>query len=181
MGEALCSIMDGRRFVIGNLVSFETEYFYPAGFLGAGWTNWKGPIDGDGLSGEEDVDPRSVNIQMDEVSSFFSENFLREGERFITGEEKIRRWKEEKPDRVRLGGDVFHTLWTDYNVNQKNSFFEWLFQNFKIDFVDFLGQPLRNPQGKREGLYVCRQEVGGEGKWFLFHGWLDSEWRISAS
>lgn len=173
--------LDGRMFVIEGWVSLETECFDPAKFFGAGWSTWKGPIDGDGLSGEEDVDLRSIYLPADEVINFFSENFLKEGERFITGEEKIHRQKEENPDRVRLGGDVFYSLWTDYQVNEENSFFEWLFQNFKIDFIDFLGQPLRNPQGKREALYVCRHDVGGKGKWFRFGGWLDSEWRISAS
>lgn len=36
--------------------------FNPAKFIGAGWTIWRGPADGDGLSGEEDHDERSLAI-----------------------------------------------------------------------------------------------------------------------
>jgi hypothetical protein len=50
------------KFIFGDSKSILTKSFDPVSFLGKGWATWKGPADGDGLSGEEDIDPRSLAL-----------------------------------------------------------------------------------------------------------------------
>ena len=159
------------KFFFGESKSFLTKSFKPAEFIGKGWTVWKGPIDGDGLSGEEDVDKRSLSLSEIKLASLFFETCLKEGEKPIKGEEKLRRLKE-RPDLIRLGGNVFLGLWFDYQANKKNSAMEWLFQNRKITYLDFFGLILRYPDGDRRVLYLYRD--GGGWSWHC--SWLGNAW-----
>lgn len=165
-------LRNGCRVII-DPKSFLTKPFDLAGFLGKGWAIWKGPIDGDGLSGEEDVDLRSLTFTEIEFAKFLFETCLKEGETSITGEEKIRRLKEEKPNFIRFGGNVFLGLWEDYQANKENSILEWIYRNFKIRFMDFPGLILRNPSGNRKILGLRRD---GDGRWYRRYGWLDNQW-----
>lgn len=161
------------RLIFGDQKSILTKPFDPAGFLGKGWTIWKGPIDGDGLSGEEDIDPRSLAMTEVELAKFVFETCLRSGEKSIIGEEKLRWLKEEKPEFIRFGGNVFYGLWLDYKANKENSALEWLHRNFGVTFMDFLGLILRGPYGDRDALYLCRR---GDGGWYWRYDWLDRQW-----
>jgi hypothetical protein len=146
--------------------------FNPAEFIGQGWSVWKGPADGDGLSGEEDVDERSLALSQIEIDKFLFEACLQGDENSITGEEKLRRLKV-KPDFVRFGANVFLGLWLDYQANKENSVLEKLYREKKITYLDFPGLVLRSPHGDRFVLYLYRND-GGQGGWD--YGWLDLDW-----
>ncbi len=159
------------RVNIGDPKSILTKPFDPAEFLGKGWQTWKGPVNGNGLSGEEDIDLRPFSLSEIEIAKFLFETGLREGEEMTPGEEKLRRLKEEKPGFIRFGGNVFLGLWLDYQVNKENSVLEWLFRNLKIGYMDFFGQILRNPSAAR--IALCLLRLGG-GKWRWDTFWLEN-------
>ena len=167
-------LKNGGRLIIGDLnpKSILTKPFNPAEFLGNGWTTWKGPADGDGLAGEEDIDSRSLALSEIEIAKFVFETCLKAGEKSIKGEEKLRRLKE-KPDFIRFGGNVFFGLWLDYQANKENSILEWFYRNLKISFMDFPGQVLRDPDGDRLALDLYRSD-GGEWHWLYY--WLGRDW-----
>ena len=168
----LQSAIEGRFFFDDSKKLLLTKLFDPAKFLDKGWTTWKGPSDGDGLSGDEDVDPRSLAFSEIEVGKFLFETCLEEGEKRIAGEEKFRRLKE-RPDFIRFGGNVFLALWEDYQANKKSSILEWLYQTQKVSFMDFFGTILRGPHGSRIVLYLCRCDGG---RWRWSSGWLGHVW-----
>ena len=157
-------------------ISIMTKPFDPEGFLGKGWKTWKGPIKGSGLSGEEEIDPRSLNFFEIEIAKFIFETGLREGEESIPGEEKLRRLKDEKPGFIRFGGNVFLGLWQDYQASKENSVIEWLYRDQKIGFMDFFGQILRNPTGTNQALCMFRR---GNGNWRWDCYWLQNAWIAS--
>ena len=136
--------------------------FNPSEFLGKGWTVWKGPIDDDGLWGEEDIDPRSLTLSQVEITKFLFETCLKESEQSITGEEKLHRLKE-KSDLIRFGGNVFLGLWLNYQANGENSALEDLYRSRGIKFFAFFGLVLRNPSGIRSVLYFHRDDGG---RWY---------------
>jgi len=160
------------RMTIGDPKYILTKPLDPAKFLGKDRTIWKGPVDGDGLSGEEDIDPRSLTLSEIEIQKFVFETCIQSGESSITGEEKLRRLKE-KTDFIRFGGNVFLGLWEDYQANKENSVLEWIYRNFKITYIDFMGQVLRSPNGGRSVLFLCRD---GDGEWDWDDDWLASAW-----
>ncbi|MDP3899659.1 MAG: hypothetical protein Q8Q23_01115 [bacterium] len=152
--------------------SILTKPFNPAEFIGEEWTVWKGPDDGDGLSGEEDIDPRSLALVKIEVSQFLFETCLQASDDSITGEEKLRRLKAAS-NFTRFGANVFFGLWLDYKSNKENSVLERLYQERKVTYLDFPGTVLRAPIGHRNVLCLCR-DVDGQWGWcghWLAYGW----------
>ena len=158
---------------------FATKSFNPTEFIGEGWTIWKGPADGDGLTGEEDVDPRSLSIVVADPSKFLFESCLWAREKQIVGEERLRRLKALL-SFVRFGGNVFLGLLLDYGENVENSALEWLYQNRGITKMDFLGLVLRDPKGNRCALGLYRHSNDG---WLpLYRYQLSSpDWRADGA
>lgn len=117
-------------------------------------TIWKGPADGNGLEGEEDIDRRSLGLSEVDLSKICLYNGLEGDETFITGEEKLRRLKALK-HIIRFGGNVFRALWDDHQANKGSSCLGWLQVNREAICVDFPGLVLRNPKGNRFSLYFC--------------------------
>lgn len=158
-----------------------TESFNPEEFLGKGWTIWKGPIDGDGFSGEEDIDPRSLALTEIRLDDILFETCLREKERWISGEEKLRRLKA-KQNIIRLGSNVFLALWLDRQRNREHSVLEYFYQSKGITRLDFFGLILRDspPAGSRNVLFFYQ---GGWGlHWLGYHDWdADSLSAVCAS
>ncbi len=158
-------IANNFRLTVGDPKIIKAKPFDPVKFLGEGWTIWKGPADGDGLLGEEDICPKSLAFTVVELSEFVFKTCLKEGESSITYEEKIRRLKEML-DFIGFGLNVFLGLWEDYLINRENSALEWLHQNFGVTLMDFPGVVLRNPRGDREVLCLHRYDNGW--LWSLF-------------
>ncbi|MFA5986133.1 MAG: hypothetical protein WC819_02165 [Parcubacteria group bacterium] len=169
-GKLFAAFIENRfRLTINNSKLLLTKPFDPTEFLGKGWTVWKGSADGDGLTGERDVDPRSETLTEIELTKFVFETCLRTKEKSIDCEEKIRRLKEKKSDLIRFGGNVFLAIWEDYQENGINGALEWLYQNFGITFLDFSGLILRDSNGWRYVLFLLR---GDDGTWTWNHFWL---------
>jgi|GEM_PF-475073 len=165
-------LKNGCRIIMGAVRTIATVPFNPKKFIGEGWDVWRGPSDGDGLSGEEDEDKRSLAIQEIDPSRIIFETCLKRAEKSIIGEEKIKRLKK-MANKIRLGANVFLAFWKDYQENGENSILEWLHQTQGITFIDFPGTILRYPSGSRSVLCLYR---GGRGEWSWGFSWLDSDW-----
>lgn len=165
--------IEGRFRLFQTMTTIDvTEPFDPAEFIGQKWGVWKGPADGDGLSGEEDVDGRSLAISVIDPTQILLERYLKEGESWIVGEEKLRRMKDD-PNKIRSGGNVFLGLWKDYEANGENSVLERLYQERRVTYLDFFGLVLRSPVGNRYVLFLYRDDDGG---WYWDVSWLDRDW-----
>ncbi|OGD32128.1 hypothetical protein A3C91_03185 [Candidatus Azambacteria bacterium RIFCSPHIGHO2_02_FULL_52_12] len=146
-------------------------FFNPAEFLGGGWSIWKGPADGDGLSGEEDQDERSLMITELDLAELLFETCLKEKEEYIAGEEKLKRLKTK--NSVLLGGRQFLALRQDWQKNGSESALEWLYETKGATYLDFPGLVLRRPDGRRCLLAFCRD---GGGRWGWGYYWLGGDW-----
>lgn len=138
-----------------------------------GWDIWRGPIHGAGLSGEIDHDSRSLRLVEINWAKVTFKHDLKDGERAITGEEKLRRQKEA--GHIRFGGNVFVSLWLDYQINKASSVLECLYQMHGITFLDFLGLILRDAEGNRHVLCLLRSND----QWVWEFRWLNHRWVAS--
>lgn len=163
-----CRLMVGESKVVRTNPNLK---FNPAEFIGEGWTIWKGPANGDGLSGKAEVDERSPALMEVDLSKALFESCLKQGESSIKGEEKLRRLRES--GNIQFGGNVFLALWQDYQQNKENSCLEWLYRNHKISWMSFFGLVLRNPNGRRCVLCLFRYD----GEWDWSYSWLGYVWR----
>lgn len=141
----------------------------PKAFIGKGWAVWKGPVDGNGLEGEEDRDVREDELLVIDWEQVLLEDHLEEEEASIYGEEKLRR--AIASGKIQLGGNAFFSLWTDYKTNCENSILEKLRHN-GVTRIYFFGLRLRNPRGGRDVLCLF---VDGSG-WCWRCDWLGSSW-----
>ena len=142
--------------------------FDPAPFIGAGWTTWRGPINGNGLEGEEECDKRSLALQEVDFTQARFVDGLKEGEKTVKGEEKLRRMRES--------GDIL--LDPGFAVTLLNepgqATLEWYYKTTGKTYLDFMGRILRNPNGNRYVLCVFRSG-GGQWGWRFFF-WLGDGW-----
>ena len=113
------------------------------------WSDWLGPIEGNGLEGEEACDSREdalVQVCFDQVTV---DSWLRGEETTIRGEDVLLRMKAL--GHIRLGGLTLSGLWRDYldnyHSNRGNSILEWLFRNYNVRHLNFLGLIRRSPSG----------------------------------
>jgi len=143
-------------------------------FPGKDWTTWRGPVNGDGLSGEKNIDYRSLTLTEIKVSSLIFETCL-DSERIsahIGGCGKLCELRK-KQDTISLGGNVFLGLWRDYQVNKKNSILELLWRTRRISYLDFFGLVLRAPGGRSGILNLTRSD---NGEWKRGWSWLSWAW-----
>lgn len=138
--------------------------------LGKSWSVWLGPADGNGKSGDPDVDPRADALAEVDFSQVMFENCLEPDESRITGNEKLRRLNE-KPG-ILHGGRQFQVLWSDYQARGENSVLEHLRKTKGITYIDFFGLRLRGPDGGRYVLYLYWD--GGHWGWDYY--WLGLGW-----
>lgn len=147
--------------VIVNVILNCSARLDPAKFIRNGYGFWRGPVDGDGLSGERDWDERSYALTQINFSQVAFLTCLKDREPFVSGEEKYNRLKAD--GRIRLGANVFLALWLDYKVNGENSILEWLRKNKGITYLDFFGDILRDSFDIRSVLYLHGR--GGGWRW----------------
>lgn len=138
-----------------------SQPFDPAKLLGPDWSIWRGPADGDGLTGEEDQDARSLALTEIDFSKICLKTYLKEEEEFIPGEEWLRRIKAA--GRIRLDAKVFQVIWKNRNSIPKS---------WKDKAVFFCGTTFRGPDGSRYVLYLCWLEGG----WRWRYSWLGYDW-----
>ncbi len=124
--------------------------FNPATFIGKGWT-----ID-------ERVGQRSGSNL--DAGKIVRKDYLKKGEPSINGEERCRRIKANPAD-IQLDGEDFLALYEE--KGQKT--LRWLYDTQGITWLSFWGIILRNPNGVRGVLCLCRRD---DGSWDWDYHWL---------
>lgn len=138
--------------------------FNPAEFIGAGWSIWRGPADGNGLVGEEERDYRSSTLTQLDLSNVQLVTCLKQGESVMTGEERLKRLKTG--GHIRLDENAFKAFWENQALIPSR-FKERV--NGNIQFIFFDGVVLRGPDGRRYTLYLCFSDIGS---WHWCYRWL---------
>lgn len=142
--------------------------FDPAAFCGPGWSLWRGPADGDGTSGEEAQDARSLELGQFDMTRMRFEPLLAPEEMQIKGVDKLVRLKAVA-SLIRLDA----RLARDLLAEPGHSTLEWLYRNHGVGWMDFMGSELRGPSGGRCVLYLFR---GAVARWLWGACWLERVW-----
>lgn len=160
----MASVISGTSLPIDR-----TTPFNPAEFIGIGWSIWRGPADGDGLSGEEDQDERSLALKEIGPAKILLETCLQD-EKSITGEERILRLKGA--GRIRLDAAIFQVFWKNKPLIPEH--FKKKIQG-NATYIFFDGTPLRSPDGGRYTLYLCFEGGRWCGRWYWRCSWLGND------
>lgn len=181
VGERFTNFLkNGCRFIFGEMrkLALDKDFNF-ATFPGLeGYDYWKGPLDGDGITGKETwIDPRSESLTEFDPMAMIFKTCLREQDKSIKGFEKFRRLVEEEPDFIRYDLRVFHALWKDWLEKQENSVLEMFYRTRKVEYLDFM-VPLRRPNGLCFVLYFIRHS---HGEWHWDYDWLGRAWDASFS
>lgn len=159
-------LQNGGRIVIGEpriLQVDRTRPFDPEGFIGKGWSIWKGPADGNGLEGDEEQDARSLALREIDLSQIRLVTGLEGEEKSLRGEDRLGRLNGA--GHIRLDLKVFEAFWRNPHLIPK-LFNEKTGGN--VTLVFFEGTVLRSPIGSRYTLYLY-----WDGKqWGWRCGWL---------
>lgn len=139
--------------------------FNPAKFIGVGWNVWRGPVNGNGLEGDEERDPRAVTLAELDVNKVQLATHLKRGESVTTGEERVKRLKVD--GCIRLDENAFQAFWNNKELIPAR-FKDRV--NGNIQFIFFDGVILRSPSGNRCTLYLC---FDYDGSWLWNYDWLD--------
>ena len=152
-------LKNGGRVSIGDM-NVTVAPFDPVKFISP---DWKVTAD--------EHDKRNDSLTEVDFNKVGFETCLKGDESSITGEEKLKRLKAQK--QIRYGVVVFMGLWLDYLARKENSVLETLFRTKGITYLDFFGDVLLSPGGRRRGLYLYRD---GGGRWRWHYRWLDRSW-----
>jgi len=144
-------LLNNAQLIASDLVFIPTRPFDPHQFLSQKYEPhvhrrfeiWRGSTERFDENGKEEVDVRNAMLTEIKLTSIVLESCLREDEKYITSEERLRRLKEEKPEMVRLGANAFLGLWLDYLAQGDNSGLEWLYRNRGIELMNFYGTIIR--------------------------------------
>jgi len=127
--------------------------FDPEKFIGKGWKV------------DEQVGKRTGgNLGAGQI---IRKDYLKSGESYINGEERLKRIKAT-PEDIQLDGDDFLALWQEEGHKALN----WLYKTKAITWLSFWGIILRSPGGHRSVLYLCRLE---DGSWRWGYDWVDDD------
>jgi hypothetical protein len=164
-------VLMGLAAIVRHSFKLEcTQPFWPDEFLEHGWSVWRGPAYGNGLSGKEKRDKRADALDFVDWDHVLLETHLQGGEASVGGEEKLRR--ANASGNIQLGVNQFFSLWNDYKQNGKDSVLERL--RFKgVERIYFFGTIMRGPNGHRYVLYLF---LGGS-RWLYGSSLLDCKWR----
>lgn len=144
----------------GILPVDRSKSFNSVKFIGMGWSIWKGPADGDGLSGAEEQDERSLALTEVDLAKVRLESYLGHLGGYITGKVALARAKEMK--HVCLDAKVSHALWENQHLIPES----WK----EKAYIFFDGTVLRSPHGTRCVLFLYWR--GGQWDWLC--SWLVS-------
>ena len=145
-------------------LKLEPFSFEPARFFGKGHTFWRGPLDRNGLKGEERVSWSSCSLK--EIN-FEDVNLV-----LCSEDEHVSR-AELKPNKKRsiiLGGTVFMALIKDYSSRKaERSKILWkLYHQRGIRRIQFFGDIIRDPQGRANTLFM---QINSSGLWQWGYEW----------
>ncbi len=128
-----------------------TKPFDPEKFIGSGWT-----------MGEQDE--RALFLTEIDFSNVRFESGLRDGESTITGVEKLA--------RLTQGGLIRPDAKTGQALHEEKgqATLRFLYDTYRISWMEFAGSVLRRPGGYSGFLYLCRDD---DGSWAWDYYWLD--------
>lgn len=129
--------------------------FDPVAFIGTGWKILK-----------KESDKRAKALTQVDFTKVSFETCLKEGETRITGEEKLKRFKDS--GKIRLGAETFLALWQE----KDHATLESLHKEKGLTYLDFFGDVLESPSGLRCVLCLYRRV----GRWSWCYSWLDNLW-----
>ncbi|MDD4901674.1 MAG: hypothetical protein PHE24_00905 [Patescibacteria group bacterium] len=167
----------GCQFIFNNPRPKELALVDSYIFQDKNWKVWKGPVDGDGLSGEEDIDWRSLAIDKIEAHKLIIADCLLEGEKVIAAEEIRLRLRKSKI-LIPLGFKAFQYLWLDYQADRGGSILEWLYRTKGIRHLNFMGTIFYTNHsggigsGSRIMPYFLRQPDYYSGLWEVSDEWM---------
>jgi len=147
-------VANGCRLVVKGpaaLILDRAKLPTPAEFIGKGWE-------------AVEYDERSLKLTEIDFSKAVFGCPLREGEHYITGEEKLKREKGDKK-LIRLDFGVGAALFQE----QGQSTLRFLHDTFGVTWMEFTGTVLRLPGGRR--CFFCLYRGDG-GSWGWRCGWL---------
>ena len=161
-GEQFTAFLNnGCRMMIGGKLHIDrSKPFNPTEFIGAGWSIWRGPADGNGLEGEEEQDKNSLALTEVDLGGIVLDTTLKASETYITGEEQIRRLVAKNV--VRMDAAIFQTLWENKKMIPER-WKEKTNNNTTYVFVD--GTTLRSPNGRRCSLVFYVNAAHLEWSW----------------
>jgi hypothetical protein len=122
----------------------KTKKFDPETFIGPGWS----------IESDNGFNP-------DTLDGIELRHFLKDDERYITGEDVLKRIGNAKA----LNADAFLRLWENKDLIPK----EW-YKPAIEGWIEFPGTVLRDPGGSRRFLYLHRRRAGS---WDWYCRWLD--------
>ena len=125
--------------------------FDPETFIRREWRVWRGPVRGDGLTGELEQDSRSLQVEQIDWSTVRFMNHLWSGEHSLLGEEQLNRLRSS--GAVMLDAKVGQTLYENYLQAGPHSVLEWLRITRNIVSFTIKGTTLRCPAGGRYAMY----------------------------
>jgi len=170
-------VLQGLATVVrANFKLALTAIFSPVEFIGLGWSVWKGPVDGNGVEGDEECVTEPDIVDFEQI---VLETHLQGDDTSVHGEEKMRRARASK--NRQLGGKAFLALWNNWRAckaagKPEDSILEKLRKAKKIgNVVYFFGLTLRDSDGARCVLCLCFN-VGG---WGWDYDWLGNHWHAS--
>ena len=137
----------------------QRQEFDPVKFLGKNW------------SIDEQLGQRTGNNL--DAGQIIGKDYLKEGESYTTGEDRLKRIKAA-PEDIQLDANDLMVLWNE----EGHATLKWLYDTKGITFLSFWGTVLRSPDGDRSVLYLSR--LGG-GSWDWDYHWLGSYWRADDS
>lgn len=166
-------LRNGARVIVGEprIIPINRSMpFNPAEFIGAGWSIWRGPANGNGLEGDEEQDARSLALTEIDLSAIILKSTFKPGETVVNGEEKLKRLKAS--GNIRLDAGAFKALWDNRELLPAR-FKEKTGNNTTFIYCD--GTVLRGPDGYRCVLCFCFRG----GAWDVDVGWLGGGWGVS--
>ena len=132
-----------QTIMAGDLKFATAEFNFKDFFEYPGYSFWKGPMDGDGLNGEEKCDEESSSLK--EVD-FSTAEFLPCSNELSAEDNLI--CYHRKPGRIFCGVNASAGIWQDYCRNYRKSGLESLYKIHGFEEMVLGGNIIRSPEGQ---------------------------------
>lgn len=109
---------------------------------------WRGPVDGDGLEGDPDIDIRAETLTTLDFDKVVFRSCTTAERQFIAGEKKLILLRQDS-GKIPLGIRQHAVLWWNYKVYPEISVLEWLRTTKGIWCIEFFGAVFRDVEGRR--------------------------------
>ncbi|OGM01634.1 hypothetical protein A2480_00290 [Candidatus Uhrbacteria bacterium RIFOXYC2_FULL_47_19] len=168
--EITAFINNRAKIIVGEprfLSINRSKPFNPKKFIGKEWSFWRGPADGDGLSGEIEQDSRSLALTEIDLTKINLKICPVGDEKLLKGEDFLQRLRTN--GGISLDAGIFQTFWENPQLFPQ----KWKEKtNGNTTYIFFLGTVLRDPDGLR--YVLCLFWEGVRLGWDCC--WLGCEW-----